>query len=974
MSQGYAKGIATGTAGPQGGTGPTGPQGATGPQGIQGIQGVTGATGPTGPAVTGPQGIQGIQGIQGVTGTTGPTGPQGNTGPQGQVGSVGATGPTGPAGAAANPGNAAYGELAITGNVTATTITNQNQFYQITAGWTNQEFNGTTLNSGSGNITSNTTAEFQTLCSMSASSPGGANQTLVWQIFKNGSAIGGHIATTKISATNGIISLVISGVVSVISGDVLDVRVQCTSNAGTTITVADANFNIFALTGAQGSAGSTGSIGSTGPTGPQGPTGPLGGGATGPTGPAGAQGTAGVTGATGPTGPAGAQGITGVTGPAGINAYSTSAGFTQPAASNSIAIQVPSGQWMQIGQTVFIPSGGYYRVASGAVPTFSLQNLGYSGVNIPVGSLVSAAFVSPGGIAGLTGATGTIGSTGPTGPQGATGATGPTGSIGGQGVAGVTGATGPTGPQGATGPTGSIGGQGVAGVTGATGPTGPAGVAGATGPAGLGAIPFVRSIFTGLVQPTSTTATGVPSSSIVLPMDVTAWTAWDSDMQIGVTGGTGISELIEVNLVVDGLQGPISRISVQTGQISDVTAQYNLQLGAGNHTGYLQFRVATGYLVPFIRGGQLRAIGLEGVLGPTGPAGAGSAVGGASGNIQFNNAGVLGGAGFVNAGTGFISIGTAAALTGDIRLQQGAIRSRNGANTVDINMISHDGTFNYVGDVNRNDSGLLLYSGGDIQLKTGNIDFGLTAFGNMSTNGLTIGGAEQVGGGVQGMLGLQDATTVPASIPTGGVVLYSQTGILKFKDGTGIVHDLSLSGGGGSGVLGLDLIQGPTGVAVKSLSGYSTSSYTGYALDVTVAKANNFSQNNGNIIDSMKSIKIGSQGTGYVILQTWSFDDNLAGATATAQNVIAKVVAIGGTSGTFFGRWTLEQDYWRVKSKTDSLPTGAAIGVQGPGAPDPSTTFWSATMAASGPTGYLLVRGQSGVAFMSNIQRTRVNW
>ena len=78
--------------------------------------------------------------------------------------------------------------------------------------------------------------------------------------------------------------------------------------------------------------------------------------------------------------------------------------------------------------------------------------------------MVSAAFISPGGIAGATGVTG---ATGPTGAQGITGATGPTGA---QGIQGVTGATGPTGAQGITGATGP---QGAQGVTGATGPTGP---------------------------------------------------------------------------------------------------------------------------------------------------------------------------------------------------------------------------------------------------------------------------------------------------------------------------------------------------------------------------------------------------------------------------------------------------------------------------------------------------------------------
>src|ERR1700676_214349 len=160
------------------------------------------------------------------------------------------------------------------------------------------------------------------------------------------------------------------------------------------------------------------------------------------------------------------QGSSGVTGNNGINAYSTTAGFTQPAVGTTIAIQIPSGYWIQTNQIVYIGSGGYYQVASGAVPTFSLQNLGYSGVNLPVGSTIAAGNISPGGIAGITGVTGIPGVTGATGPtgaqgaQGVTGATGPTGSAGPQGVTGATGPTGPTGPAGA---------QGIQGVTGATG-------------------------------------------------------------------------------------------------------------------------------------------------------------------------------------------------------------------------------------------------------------------------------------------------------------------------------------------------------------------------------------------------------------------------------------------------------------------------------------------------------------------------
>lgn len=88
--------------------------------------------------------------------------------------------------------------------------------------------------------------------------------------------------------------------------------------------------------------------------------------------------------------------------PIGINAYSKlAAGYTQPAVGSLISVQIPSAYWLQTGQFVFIPSGGYYQVASGTVPTFVLNNLGYSGSNIPVGSSVAANNISPGGKFGL---------------------------------------------------------------------------------------------------------------------------------------------------------------------------------------------------------------------------------------------------------------------------------------------------------------------------------------------------------------------------------------------------------------------------------------------------------------------------------------------------------------------------------------------------------------------------------------------
>jgi hypothetical protein len=477
---------ATGPTGPQGSqgiqgspgvTGATGPTGPQGSQGVQGSPGVTGATGPTGPA--GSQGSQGSPGVTGVTGAAGinaystnygftqpavgaaipvqipsgywlqpgqyvfiPSGgyytiasgsvptfslqnlgysginiPVGSTVATGFIspgGIAGVTGVTGPQGAT-GPGAAtiAYGELY---NPTGF---NQLGSAQVIIFESAGISANTTLSGATGSIAVNVTGQYLITYSVSLSNSTSSTAANTIQLYKNGTVVSQGSSRDPGADAD----LAGSAVLTLNSGDYLQLFFN--PNDGITsdnIAMRFGDFCVSAIGGVQGSTGTTG------PTGPQGSPG-----VTGPTGPQGSQGIQGVTGATGPTGPQGAQGspgVTGVTGVPGINAYSTTNGFTQPAVGTSILVQAPSGYWMQVGQYVFIPSGGYYTVASGSAPTFSLKNLGYSGVNIPVGSSVAAGFVSPGGIAGVTGVTG------PTGPQGATGPTGP------QGATGVTGAPG----------------------------------------------------------------------------------------------------------------------------------------------------------------------------------------------------------------------------------------------------------------------------------------------------------------------------------------------------------------------------------------------------------------------------------------------------------------------------------------------------------------------------------------------------
>jgi collagen type VII alpha len=421
-----------GSPGVTGATGPTGPQGATGPQGSPGPQGVTGVTGATGP--TGPQGSQGIQGspgVTGLTGATGPTGPQGSQGIQGSPGVTGATGPTGPQGS-----QGIQGSPGVTG-LTGATGPQGSQGIQGSPGVTGatgvNAFNSTPTFSQN-NLNPN--------ISVVSGAYNGWEQ--VGQVVYVAS--GGYYTVTGISGSNLVLA-------------------NYTSNLPSGTVIAAAEVSPGGLAGVTGATGPTGPQGSQGIQGSPGVTG-----ATGPTGPQGSQGiqgspgVTGLTGATGPTGPQGSQGIQGspgVTGATGRDSFNSTPTFSQNNLNpNTSVLSGAYGGWEQVGQVVYVATGGYYIVTGISGSNLVLAN--YTS-NLPSGTVIAAAEVSPAGLAGVTGATG------PTGPQGSQGIQGS------PGVTGLTGATGPTGPQGsqgvtgATGPQGSQGIQGSPGVTGATG-------------------------------------------------------------------------------------------------------------------------------------------------------------------------------------------------------------------------------------------------------------------------------------------------------------------------------------------------------------------------------------------------------------------------------------------------------------------------------------------------------------------------
>ena len=110
----------------------------------------------------------------------------------------------------------------------------------------------------------------------------------------------------------------------------------------------------------------------------------------------------------GPQGPGGAAGGNGTNGTNGADAFSsTSAGFTQPSAGNTVTVTVGHTSGFASGQVVYVTAGGYYTLTSITDATHCvLTNLGYAG-NAGSGALVaSGSTVTAGGLVGPAGSSG----------------------------------------------------------------------------------------------------------------------------------------------------------------------------------------------------------------------------------------------------------------------------------------------------------------------------------------------------------------------------------------------------------------------------------------------------------------------------------------------------------------------------------------------------------------------------------------
>lgn len=316
---------------------------------------------------------------------------------------------------------------------------------------------------------------------------------------------------------------------------------------------------------------------------------------------------------------------------------------------------------------------------------------------------------------------------------------------------GAAGATGATGPNGATGPAGgATGATGATGV-GATGATG-AGATGATGATGVGA----------------TGATGAGASGATGPTGANGATGPTGAGTAGATGATGAGGSVAGTGVV------------QTN--SGVTSAINLDYGLTT-AGVLTWRDAT-VTAGVAQVPQIAAAAPHNhTIAPQGPnAGATNATNGTPGNLVVNFAAPVNGGteAILQANRGGVpiwSLETSAAGGGVLRL------SNLAGSSFDFTI------------ANQGPQTAFLSPGGGFEFSSNTIGAGLvfiTSAAGLQVNGPLPGislNTADFGSGV-GVLALGNATTVPTTAPTGGLVVYASAGNLFYRTSSNVVIGL----------------------------------------------------------------------------------------------------------------------------------------------------------------------------------------
>jgi hypothetical protein len=212
-----------------------------------------------------------------------------------------------------------YGELYISANSSATTITTAGTYYQIETNWANTVTAvGCSYNTSVGSITINNPGTYSLEATLSYKGTTGTQYT--YAIFKNGSIQANHVGVVQLASSQTAAGTVtLTGVDVAAANDVYTVWVTSPATSSTSVTVTSATFSVASVAGQ----GTTGIQGATG-AGVAGATGAFGG----PAGATGIQGATGV-GAQGQTGVAGVAGATGagVAGATGVQGLSPSIYF-----------------------------------------------------------------------------------------------------------------------------------------------------------------------------------------------------------------------------------------------------------------------------------------------------------------------------------------------------------------------------------------------------------------------------------------------------------------------------------------------------------------------------------------------------------------------------------------------------------------------------------------------------------------------
>jgi phosphoribosyl-AMP cyclohydrolase len=139
---------------------------------------------------------------------------------------------------------AVYGEIYMTDNATATTLTTQNTWYQVTAGWVVGASSGTTPSTG-GTITVAATDVYMLIASTAHSNASGSNKTFEIAFFNDGAQIVKSRVIHESLGAGGNDNVSVSCIDTVNATKAVSLYARCTSHAGASITFADANVAVL---------------------------------------------------------------------------------------------------------------------------------------------------------------------------------------------------------------------------------------------------------------------------------------------------------------------------------------------------------------------------------------------------------------------------------------------------------------------------------------------------------------------------------------------------------------------------------------------------------------------------------------------------------------------------------------------------------------------------------------------------------